>query len=80
MRSAKRAGDRERDPDRHLVAGPGRVEEHERADDEARRAGERERAVAHDERLGGEERGGEEHEQDPGRADREHLEAEEARR
>ena len=41
------------------------------------RAGERERAVARHERLGDEERRREQHEQEAGPADREHLEPEE---
>ena len=41
----ERARDRERRPERHLVGGPGRVEEHQRADHERDRAGERQRSV-----------------------------------
>ena len=45
-RTRKRAGDRERDGKRHLVRVAGRIEEHERSEDEQDRAGERERRRA----------------------------------
>ena len=49
-------------------ASPGRVEQEQRAEHEADRARERERAVARHERLGDEEAGREQHQQEPGRS------------
>ena len=51
---------------RDVVDAAGRLEEQEPAEHEANCAGDRERAVAHDELLGADECGGEEHQQQPG--------------
>ena len=74
----ERAGDRDRDRHRDLVGVAGRIEEHQRSDHEHDRARKRQRAVRDDERLGDEEAGREQHQQEPRRRDRQHLEAVEA--
>ena len=82
-RAPPRAGARawrrsRRRPERDLVRLAGGVEQDQRADHERDRPGERERAVAHDERLGDEEPRSEQHQQEPGRRDGQHLESVEA--
>ena len=74
----ERAGDRDRDGHRDLVGVAGRIEEHQRSDHEHDRARERQRTVRDDERLGDEEAGREQHQQESRRRDRQHLEAVEA--
>ena len=67
-----RQRDRECHPDRHLVVRAGRVEQDQRAEDDADRAGDGERAVADDERLGREEDRREDHQQHARPGDRQH--------
>ena len=70
----QRRGDRDCDGQRHLVRVARRVEEDQRSQDEHDAAGDRECAVRRDERLRHEERGGEDHQQQAGERDRQHLE------
>ena len=63
---------------RDLVRVARRIEEHQRADHEHDRAGDGERTVRDDERLGDEEAGREQHQQQAGRGDRQHLQPVEA--
>src|SRR5215211_3822385 len=66
----ERTRDRHGDLPGHLVGVAGRLEEKERAEDEARAAGQCERTVAHHERLGAEEERGKEQKQHTRPADR----------
>ena len=78
-RSASVAGDADRDRHATPVRVARRVEEHQRAENEHDPTRDRERAVCRHERLGDEERRRENHQQQPGERDGQHLQPVEAR-